>query len=389
MTLKLRTMLLRWALYGLGVLSLAAFCVTKSPRAMQRMTIGSSCYGDLYHFAKIRRFKPAQPLYSDAELLLPPAPDSVLTNSIDAIPCRTFLFGDSFSSVRFEKTALREALGQHLGAPVYFVSKQQHGDYYRKPLLFFAEHPMDTNEQRTLILEMVERYISSAFALAPEKTPHAGTPYAATPAKEPSWIEKAGSMPVAFVSRSERNHEFLLKNSSVTLPLVETWNSFVFAAFRKTPTEVPVYSLTPPMLFFHEETEPALNTSFYARHDDELITRVSQNIAILASELSRQHRVRLVFVPVPNKFTVYSRLVTRDFYDEFIPRLVEALDRQGVTAVNLLPAFRGQREMLYQLADTHWNARGIRLAAPLIAHGCEYQGSGLELSGAAQTLPGE
>jgi hypothetical protein len=358
MMLKLRTMLLRWTLYGLGMLAFVAFCITRSPTAMQRLTIGSYRYGDLYHFTKVRHFKPAQPLWSDTELIRP-SHDSVLTNSSDAQPFRTYLFGDSFSSVRYEKTSFREALGHQLRAPVYFVSKHEHENYYQSPLLFFAEHPVATNEQRTLFLEMVERHISEAFARPPQKTGQGDSH-----AKELSWIDRV-------LSGNERKHEFLLKNSSVTFPIVEAWNTFVFEAFGKAPNEVPVYSMSPPMLFFHEETKPAMGTSFYARHDNELIANLSRNIGALASELSRQYHIRLVFVPVPNKFTIYSRLVTRDAYDEFLPRLVAALESQGVAAVNLVPSFRNQREMLYQSTDTHWNERGIHLAASLVAGVCE------------------
>jgi hypothetical protein len=377
MTSNQRTTLLRCILYGFGVLAFVFFCVTKSPRAMERATAGSYRYGDLYHFAKIRRFKPSRPLRSDE---IPPRPDSVLSHDDGAPSIRTFLFGDSFSWVRCEETTFADELGKNLGSPLYCVSKHQHDWYYQNPLLFFSEHPIETNEQRILILEMVERYISKAFALPPAlppiKTHNTSTP------KEVSWLAQLESISGRYVRGNERDHQFLLKNSFLTRPLVEEWNSLVFEVFRKTPEEVPVYSLRPPMLFFNEETDPKLVTSFYARHDDELIARLSEHITMLASELERRHHFRLVFVPIPNKFTVYSRLVTRDVYDEFIPRLIDALQQRGVAAVNLLPTFRGRSEMLYYVTDTHWNARGMKLAVPLVARGCTLEGSFLEPSGA-------
>ncbi len=145
----------------------------------------------------------------------------------------------------------------------------------------------------------------------------------------------------------------------------------MFAAFGRTPREVRTYSVNPPMLFFYEETDLSLATSFYAPHDDQFISRASENIAILAGELRRRYNVRLMLLPVPNKFTVYSRFVCRDSYDELIPRLISALKTRGIQAVDILTLFRSQTDMVYFSTDTHWNEQGMKLAVPLVAQYCQ------------------
>jgi alginate O-acetyltransferase complex protein AlgJ len=88
--------------------------------------------------------------------------------------------------------------------------------------------------------------------------------------------------------------------------------------------------------------------------------------------------IDFLFVPVPVKPEVYPE----KFYDQlpknagpyvnpsgrkFVRELLEA----GVEVVDLLPVFLAEKdktgELLYQKLDTHWNARGLELAAQTIA----------------------
>jgi SGNH hydrolase-like domain, acetyltransferase AlgX len=108
----------------------------------------------------------------------------------------------------------------------------------------------------------------------------------------------------------------------------------------------------------------------------------------LARDL-RNQGLELVVLLVPDKHTVYHELLRTPLAPSARPgermdRLERALRAEGVSVVNLRPAFTAaapplltRGEYLYWRDDTHWNPRGVRLAAEEIARvvGGEARGS--------------
>jgi alginate O-acetyltransferase complex protein AlgJ len=110
-------------------------------------------------------------------------------------------------------------------------------------------------------------------------------------------------------------------------------------------------------------------------------------------DLLAKHGVDLLFVPVPTKVEIFpERAATAPGGDAapfarfvgqvanpFERKLIADLAASGVETVDLLPAFlaerardgqankTGKQEPLYQAEDTHWTARGLELAARLVA----------------------
>jgi hypothetical protein len=92
--------------------------------------------------------------------------------------------------------------------------------------------------------------------------------------------------------------------------------------------------------------------------------------------------LRFVVVLVPRKYTVYQPLLMEeeplpaDQLGGTLTRLEQQIRNVGIPVVNLTPAFRAEaaRELdrgryLHWRDDTHWNARGIGVAAAEIARG--------------------
>jgi hypothetical protein len=201
-----------------------------------------------------------------------------------------------------------------------------------------------------LVYEIAERTIESQFSIS------VGVP--AKPAGHFIALPKTvRNFENDMLEDTEARHEVLLKHSFLTEPFVSIWDSIVFDCFRQLPAETPLYSLNPPFLFYSEEV-----ASFQSGHGEELIGRLADNIALLDRTLRERYNCMLVFIPIPNKITVYSRLATRTRYDEFLPLLCRALRSRGVCTVELLPRFAEEKELLYWPTDTHWNNFGIRLA---------------------------
>ncbi len=79
---------------------------------------------------------------------------------------------------------------------------------------------------------------------------------------------------------------------------------------------------------------------------------------------------RFVFLPVPNKETVYWQLIPGKPEPVFMKTLLQKLKEAGVEAVDFYAAladdYSKTGRFLYHADDTHWNPEGVRLAASLL-----------------------
>lgn len=78
--------------------------------------------------------------------------------------------------------------------------------------------------------------------------------------------------------------------------------------------------------------------------------------------------IHFIFLPIPNKETVYFENVPLDQRPEYIEHLELALQRRGVLLARATEALsKDSDELLYHLDDSHWNSRGVALVAKEIA----------------------
>src|SRR5439155_21203072 len=108
-----------------------------------------------------------------------------------------------------------------------------------------------------------------------------------------------------------------------------------------------------------------------AEHD---VSAAGTYFSWLADELGKDNLSLLVAL-VPEKITVYRPLLLEGASAAaaekgYLDRVEEVLREQGIPVVNLAPVFRREAqikfqrgEYIYHLDDTHWNARGISIAA--------------------------
>ncbi|HCC06248.1 TPA: hypothetical protein DEP94_02750 [Candidatus Nomurabacteria bacterium] len=121
-----------------------------------------------------------------------------------------------------------------------------------------------------------------------------------------------------------------------------------------------------PMLFFQGD----IANKEVSKQDFNLT--VSKIVEV--DKVLKEKGIQLIFVPVPNKETIYWDSLPSKTKPHFIPDLVKALNEKGVKAVNTQDQFFKatikENKTLYHTDDTHWNAEGVKetmkLVSPLI-----------------------
>lgn len=106
---------------------------------------------------------------------------------------------------------------------------------------------------------------------------------------------------------------------------------------------------------------------------DEEIRNIVNTISLISTSLKR-NGIDFIFVPVPNKETIYYELLPIEIRmninnSDFLVRLKKELDFYNLSSIDLYSAFRlhaANGEKLYLPDDTHWNSAGIELAAEMI-----------------------
>lgn len=122
-------------------------------------------------------------------------------------------------------------------------------------------------------------------------------------------------------------------------------------------------SKTDPQLFF-------MNGPSQTYHYDQM--EEVANTILSYKQFCDDENIKFVFVPLPNKETVYFDKVPLESEPNYISQLLANLQEEGVETLNLQHIFREERKknehLLYQLDDSHWNAKGIEIAASELAN---------------------
>jgi hypothetical protein len=110
---------------------------------------------------------------------------------------------------------------------------------------------------------------------------------------------------------------------------------------------------------FHQEP-----VTYYNREDisDSLIVACAQNIQKMQKKLSEQYNLELVYMILPEKYTMYNLKNTVSPYHQFVPRIHKEFERLGIPYINLFYDFSRKNDVLYYRTDTHWNPKGVDIA---------------------------
>lgn len=304
-------------------------------------------HGDLYynnyisHFrqdfpAPVRkyRFSERNPAVTDADILT---------------------FGDSFFDVSFIKT-FPERLSDTLGQRVFSFMTQDaaqsnpfcilnHGAYQKK------------SGPKYVIFETIERNIPAKFS-----HPYDPDCFPTSNKKNLYYTVKD----FIFKQNTEQLFALLLKRGYILHRFYSFFVTKRFDLFGYISPMTNKYKLEKePWLFYAKEysNEPG---GFYYHYSDEELNAYADHISMLSRNLKANYNLDLIFMPIPNKYSIYHTMVNNDRYNGFLPRLYIELERRGVVYIDLYHEYKSSRDTLYYGTDTHWNKKGLDKALDLV-----------------------
>jgi len=285
--------------------------------------------GDLYRLCEVDRFR-------ESIEVLRQAPTAPLEEA-DIIT-----LGDSFFNSALHSDLFASELATESGYAVHNLAGGNFFEPFSYPLAYLKAISYKPDRRRILILESVERSSlerTSTFSSAGGST--------------------ANSLnAVAFKLLKNNDVEYFFKNNIVIHPAMKWVKNLRFDWFGSIDKAIGAYSMNPDMLFYQRDLD------FAARpKPDPVLDRAADRVADLARILRSRYNLDLLFVIVPDKYSVYRDYLDKEKpYDRYIPRLVSRLRERGVPAVDLYSAyarFRLQDQRpLYFAGDTHYTAAG-------------------------------
>lgn len=353
MTASRKDRIFKTGLYSLGIACAFIFVISKFDRICAMLVSDIASYGDLYPELTVADFK-VERVENQGKRI--PANEKLHVAEADYL-----LIGDSFLDYDGEEYACSDEISAALNKSLYLI-KGGDPQRYVAAALEHAEVPRDS-QSRILLLECVERNFMYLYRHAPRTTTEGGAASGAFLTLK----RTAREISQRWFTDSERRYQYLLNTSVLTAGFVESLSTLKFRQFGMMPKRFPVYSLNPPMVFSYFETDATSPTSYFYPHTQEDIEIIATHLAELSKALDRDWNLKLVLIPVPNKITVYRELATDVPYDDYLPRLMARLRDKGLPTVDLYSPFRQANEHIYYATDTHWNRRGVELAAKVIA----------------------
>jgi hypothetical protein len=157
-----------------------------------------------------------------------------------------------------------------------------------------------------------------------------------------------------------KNFDYVMGESVPVFAINEFANTLRFRLFDELSPLTPNFAEDPETLFYREEI------AFYEDPlTDGEINRIADNLARIDRELDERYNVEFIFLPMPNKYTIYrERAIRVPPENRFFPKLYAALEKRGVAYIDLYTPFTAaasRNEFVYLEADSHLNAKGMEV----------------------------
>ena len=347
--------IIKWLIYIAGLFCLYIFLASRFLPMMNVILIEKmdlelqefTKYGDLYYYNCINNFKTDMPKQ---------IPRFRLTNkNTPANAADILTFGDSFFDISFQKT-LPERILDSTGEKIFCYMTQD--PTQSNPLCELSRQKFKKRKKGTaIIFETVERNIPIKF----------NEPYTIQCQNHDTTTNFFSNLlhSYLFKNNAEQLFDLMLKRSFFTASLYASISTLKFDLFSDISSLTPIYRTKPTPWLFYSKTTDSVPGGFYYQYSKNDIKKYADNIALLANNLKSVYNLEMFFMAVPNKYTLYNKLVNNDDYNYFLPILQSELKKRNVHYIDLYSNFKSSNELLYYGTDTHWNKKGVDLALGL------------------------
>ncbi|MFO7977563.1 MAG: hypothetical protein R6U64_02785 [Bacteroidales bacterium] len=323
----------------------------------------STKYGELFYVSLVNDFREQLPpamrkyRFSDQHPSLKQA--------------QIIVFGDShFDHSR--SVSLPERLARQTGKNVYYhrINKP----FWGNALAFLETNGVQPQQKRLFVYGTTERYIPERFMV----------PY--HPQVIDSKVKPHRYLldQVLFPENAEFLYATVMKRSYLTHNLYTHLSTLRFRLFKYINSFTPVYHIDPQngSWLFTSETV----NHFHHQYTDEQIDVFATNISHLANMIKQKYNMDFLFLPVPERYSIYYDLTGEEEYHHFLTRLYIKLDKYNVAYIPLYDDYKNSDVLLYHKTDTHWNTHGVHIALEktLEAINGRYFSNNIQLSGESE-----
>jgi hypothetical protein len=257
--------------------------------------------------------------------------------------------GDSFFEANYGSAVLPQLLEDEFNYKVFNLPRDVFSKYSDNPLEYLEKTGYKKGEKKYILVEIAEKYSIERSIDYTEST---------NPNNESTQNTNILYSIKNFIPKESINQFF--HNSLVIAPIDELGNTFKFNLLKEIHPKTPVYAKDQSQVFYYEDLIFANRVKSV-----EDITVVANNIAYLRDNLKKLYNLDLVYMIVPNKYSIYGYKTENPVtYDNYIPRVTKELLNRDVKTFDLYSQYITLRDdnLLYYKGDTHYTPIGKKVA---------------------------
>jgi hypothetical protein len=294
--------------------------------------------GDLYNYAEVADFsEPIKQLagYNKKQSLN---------------EAKVLFFGDSFFRTSLDSLPLPVELEKLSVIKTFYPPNNV------DTLQYLRDNDYQNKNQKIIVVETVERNININLGL--EDRPSVET--------TPSPVVSGFCQKLTVFLFNQTEVEYFIKNNYFLKPIRLWLKQLAYQYFGDIDNMIGLYSRNPKMLFFSEEVNFNKDTN---KLQPENMKKLVDKITQLNQELKEKYNLKMIFVIIPNKLSIYHDILKNDpGYDNFLPLLQTELKNRDVDYIDLYQAYSqiykdNNNFTLYYPNDTHYTASGKMILA--------------------------
>ncbi|MGE0267458.1 MAG: hypothetical protein AB7S78_03230 [Candidatus Omnitrophota bacterium] len=287
-------------------------------------------YGDLYKMCLVD-------LYRERIDKRPIGKQSSNLDDFDVIA-----FGDSFFRSNLGSESFAQELAKKSGLKVYYLDSDEYFQNDTNPLLFLKSKNYKKGSRKILIYQSVERYsLDGAKKLVSDQI---SADYSGR------WTEKVFD---------NDDLDYFFKDNRVIYPVVKWVANVKFHLLGEIDARIANYSVKPKMLFY----KPGVEFNYRKKEPADFVM-LAENLAYLRKTLHEEYNIELIYVVIPNKFTIYSEYADKEYrYDNYLSEVAGIMSREHVPFINVYSMYKDYRQRddsqrLYYMNDSHYTPFG-------------------------------